>query len=59
MQEGRLKVVDVDTVRCNVVAVIIGLTKNGATLHPAASQPNAEAARVVVASIVLEGQPAL
>lgn len=55
MQEGRLKVVDVDTVRRNVVAIIIGLTKNGATLHPAASQPNAEAARVVVASIVLEG----
>jgi len=59
VQQRRMQVVDVDRVARDVVAEVVGLTVRDARLDAAAGQPDGEAARVVVAAVVVRGQPAL
>ena len=54
-----MQVVDVDRVVGDVVAEVVGLAVGDAGLDAAAGQPDGEAARVVVAAVVVGGQRAL
>src|SRR5262249_24498397 len=57
--QGGVEVVDVDGVLNDVVAVVVGLAVDDARLDAAAGQPEGEAAAVVVAAVVVPGQPTL
>src|SRR5262245_22062246 len=74
MQNGRLEIVNVDCGRseaafvwidrvavgiCDVVAVIIGSAVGNARFDAAAGQPNAKAARMMIAPVVILRQLAL
>ena len=59
MQDRGIEVVDVAWVCDNVVTEVIGLAVCDSTLNAAPSQPHAEVARVVVASVILRGQCSL
>src|SRR5437763_1116303 len=53
MQDGRVQVVDVDGILADVVAVVIGFAMGDSRLDTAARHPNGEAARMMIAAIVL------
>src|SRR3954468_1384675 len=59
VQERGVEVVDVDGVLDDVVAIVVGLTENGARLDAAARGPEGEAAAVLVAAVVVLGELAL
>src|SRR5205823_4613557 len=58
-QDRGVQVVDMDGVADDVVAEVVGLAVGQAALDAAASQPDREAAAVMVAPIVVFGQRAL
>ena len=53
VQDRGVQVVDVDGVLDDVVAVVVGLAVGDAGLDAAAGQPDREAARMVVAAVIL------
>ena len=59
LQHGGVEVANVDRVSDDVVGEIVGLTVDRATLGTAAGHPHREAARVMVAAVVVFGEPAL
>src|SRR5688572_4415363 len=59
LEHGRVEVADVDGVLDDVVAEVVRLAVDGAALEAAAGHPHGEAARVVVAAVVLLRQAAL
>ena len=59
VQHRRVQVVDVDRVAGDVVAEVVGLAVGHARLDAAAGQPDGEAARMMVAAVVVGGQLAL
>ena len=59
VEDGCVQVVNVDGVFDDVVAEFVGFAVDDAGLDAAASHPDREAARVVVAAVVFAGQPAL
>src|SRR5262249_55273911 len=59
MQDRRLQVVYVDAVLRHVVTKIIGFAVRQPRLHSTAGQPEREAARVMVAAVLLGGGVAL
>ena len=59
MQDRRIEVADVDRFIDDVVAKVIGRSVNGAAFDPGSSHPDAEAARVVIASVVCLGEATL
>ena len=59
MQQRRVKVVHVDAVLDDVVAVVVGLADDGAALRAAAGHPQREAAAVVITPKVILTQRAL
>src|SRR5205809_79005 len=59
VEHGGVQVVDVDRIRNDVVGKIVGLSVADARLDAAARQPEGEAARVMVAAIVVGGEGAL
>ena len=56
---GRLRKDRLPMLVGNVVAVVVGAAVGDARLHTAASHPHREASRMVVAAVVLTGQPTL
>ena len=59
MQNGRVEVAHVHRIFHDVVAVVIRLAVGDAGAHAAAGHPGGEAARVMIAAIVLLAEPAL
>ena len=59
VQERRVQVVDLNTVFRHVVPVVVRLAVADSGFDPAAREPHREAPRVVVAAVVLVGEPAL
>ena len=59
MQERRLEVVNMHRILHDVVAEVVGFAVHHAGLDAASGHPDAEAARVVVATVFVRGQPAL
>ena len=59
MQNRGIQIIDVHRITNNVVAKIIGLAVNVASLDATACQPNTKVARMMVASIVVFGQCSL
>ena len=58
-QHRRMEIVDVDRILDDVVREVIGLAERDAGLDAAAREPKREAARVMIAAIVVSGQRAL
>jgi len=59
VEQRRLQIMNVNPVRGNVVAELVGRTVAHARLHPAAGEPNREAARMVVATVIVGRQSTL
>src|SRR6267378_394902 len=59
VKDGRVEVADVDRVFDDVVRHLIRFAIHQARLDAAAGHPNAEAARVMIAAVILLGQFAL
>src|SRR5690348_15478226 len=59
MQDGGLQVVDVYRIFEDIIGIFISLAHAQAFLDPAASHPNGEAARVMIAAIVRGAELAL
>ena len=59
MQDRGVQVMDVDGVASDVVAEVVGRAVSDAGLDAAAAQPDREAARMVVAAVIVRGQCAL
>jgi hypothetical protein len=58
-QHGGVQIVDVHGIADHVVAVVVGLAKGQAGTNAAAGQPEREAARMMIAAVVLPGEPSL
>ena len=56
VQDGGLKVVNVDRVSGDVVAVIVRLSQDHARFHAATSHPHGKAAGVVIAAVIVLSQ---
>ena len=59
VHDGRVEVVHMHGVADDVVAVVVGLAVRGAFSHAGTGEEDAEAARVMVASVVGLGECAL
>ena len=59
VQDRGVQVVHVDRILRDVVAVVVGLAVGDAGLHAAAGQPDGEAARMMVAAVVVGRELAL
>src|SRR5437867_30052 len=59
LQDGGLQIVDVNGIFGDVIAIVISIAVDDARLYAAPRQPHGEAARMVVASVIGFGQPAL
>src|SRR5437660_1022860 len=59
VQHGRVQIMHVNRIGRDVVAELIGLAEAQTALDAAASQPEGEAARMMVAAVILRGQLAL
>src|ERR1051325_7832653 len=59
VQDRGVEVVDVDAVLDDVIRIIIGLPVRVAAFDAGAGQPDAEAARVVVAPVIVLGERTL
>src|SRR5215831_15315143 len=59
VEDGRLQVVDVDRIARDVVGEVVGFAMDDAGADAAARQPHGEAARVVIAAVVLARERAL
>src|SRR5262245_21339842 len=59
VQDGRIEVVDRDRIAHDVVAEIIRLADGHATFDAASRQPKSEAARMMIAAIVVRSELAL
>jgi hypothetical protein len=54
-----VQIVDVDRVAGDVVGKVVGLADRNSRLDPPAGQPEGEAARVMVAAVVVGGEASL
>ena len=59
VKNGRLKIVHVDGIFDDVVAVVVGFAEGNPRLHAAAGEPHGEAAAVMVPSVIGRGQVSL
>lgn len=59
VQDGRIEIMNVDRIASDVVGEVVGFTMHMPLFDPATCEEHAEAARVMVAAIVLLGEPTL